>query len=143
MFVIYLARNTNHFYKFFSRVLSIRPALTFQCHDSFIQFSINTFSNREFWLKLRKFSLNLRISSTTSLFTSDILLCNDLFCSSSDKTIGINSLFNSLSSNSSVYRGMVMIAARQKSGCYVSKTKYYNSTLNYTRPLATARYCNT
>ena len=59
MFVIYLARNTIHFPAFLSWVLSIRPALTFQCHNSLSQLSINTFSNRKFWLKLTKVFVKL------------------------------------------------------------------------------------
>ena len=61
---------------------------------------------------LEKFLLNLRISSTTSLFSSNILFCNDLLCPSSDKTIRISSLLNSLSNDSSMYWGIVKIVAR-------------------------------
>ena len=76
------------------------------------QFSTDTFSYREFWLKLRKVFFNLRISSTASLFISEILFCNNLLCYSSDKTIGKSFLLNCLSDDSLVYWGMVTIVAR-------------------------------
>ena len=80
--------------------------ITIRLFSSILKVLVTKSSN---W-SLEKFSLNLYIFSPTSLSISDNLFCNVLLCSSSNKTIGISStvLFNSLSSDSSEYRSMVM-----------------------------------
>ena len=74
--------------------------------------TILTNSCREFLLKVRKIFVKLRHFFQHFTFASDILLYNDLLCSSSENTIGISSPFNSLSNDSSVHWSMVIIVAR-------------------------------
>ena len=88
---------------------------------------------------LEKFSLKLRISSTTSLFTSDILLCNDIFCSSSDKTRNKFSLQQFIQWFLSVLRhGHDSYKVKVRLLCF--KNKILHWCFNLTCPLAMAKH---
>ena len=134
MFVIYLVRNSNHFHTFLSWVLPFAQHWRFNVTILLVNPVLTLLVIESSDWSLEKFPLNLPISSTTSLFTSDILLCNDLFCSSSDKTIGISSLFNSLSSDSSVYWGGGHDSYKVKVRLLCFKNKILHRRFNLTRP---------